>query len=232
MKMSQSTYWVSGKQIESNQKVWFLVTKCFAFCEWYSKLDDNSEQDQETWLITKTLRGHLEDVYDLAWSMDSLSIISGSVDNTAIVWDVKKGRSKTILSEHKSFVQGVAWDPRNKYMATLSSDRYAFISESFYLCFFFLLTFSIKIWLNIFSSFRLYSTNNFKMQRRINKSTYPVDESSPFYNKTIRLFHDDTLQTFYRRICFSPDGLLMYVAPAVHIFSIQYYIFSLFFFFI
>lgn len=108
MKMSQSTYWVSGKQIESNQKVWFLVTKCFAFCEWYSKLDDNSEQDQETWLITKTLRGHLEDVYDLAWSMDSLSIISGSVDNTAIVWDVKKGRSKTILSEHKSFVQGVA----------------------------------------------------------------------------------------------------------------------------
>lgn len=68
--------------------------------------------------------------------------------------------------------------------------------------------------MNIFSSFRLYSTNNLKMQRRINKSTYPVDESSPFYNKTIRLFHDDTLQTFYRRICFSPDGLLMYVVPA------------------
>lgn len=82
----------------------------------------------------KTLRGHLEDVYDLAWSMDSLSIISGSVDNTAIVWDVKNGRRKTTLSEHKSFVQGVAWDPKNKYMATLSSDRYGFIcSDLLYL---------------------------------------------------------------------------------------------------
>lgn len=85
--------------------------------------DDVSDKDQETWVIMKTLRGHLEDVYDLAWSMDSSSIISGSVDNTAIVWDVKKGRSQAMLKEHKSFVQGVAWDPRNKYMATLSSDR-------------------------------------------------------------------------------------------------------------
>lgn len=97
-----------------------LISLCIHTPIW---TDDKSEQDQETWIIMKTLRGHLEDVYDLAWSMDSLSIISGSVDNTAIVWDVKKGRSKTILKEHKSFVQGVAWDPRNKYMATLSSDR-------------------------------------------------------------------------------------------------------------
>lgn len=71
----------------------------------------------------KTLRGHLEDVYDLSWSLDSLNLISGSVDNTAIVWDVKKGKSKAILNDHKSFVQGVAWDPKNKFVATLSSDR-------------------------------------------------------------------------------------------------------------
>lgn len=74
-------------------------------------------------MIWKTLRGHLEDVYDLSWSMDSLSIISGSVDNTAVIWDVKKGKSKACLNEHKGFVQGVAWDPRNKYVATFATDR-------------------------------------------------------------------------------------------------------------
>lgn len=34
----------------------------------------------------------------------------------------------TILADHKGFVQGVAWDPLNKYAATLSSDRYGDIT--------------------------------------------------------------------------------------------------------
>jgi hypothetical protein len=33
------------------------------------------------------------------------------------------GRNVGLLKEHKGFVQGVAWDPLNQYMATLSSDR-------------------------------------------------------------------------------------------------------------
>lgn len=113
--------------------------------------------------------------------MDSLNLISGSIDNTAIVWDVKKGKLKQILNDHKGFVQGVTWDPKNQYVATISSDRIL----------------------------RVFNVNTFKVHRRINKSTYPVDESSPFFNKTIRLFHDDTLQTFFRRLTFTPDGELM-----------------------
>jgi len=30
-------------------------------------------------------------VYDISWSSDSKLLLSGSVDNTAILWDVKKG---------------------------------------------------------------------------------------------------------------------------------------------
>lgn len=41
-------------------------------------------------------RGHLEDVYDLCWSVDSNFLISGSVDNTAIVWDVQKGEEEVV----------------------------------------------------------------------------------------------------------------------------------------
>ena len=28
-----------------------------------------------------------------------------------------------LLNDHKSFVQGVAWDPLNEFVATLSTDR-------------------------------------------------------------------------------------------------------------
>ena len=36
-------------------------------------------------------RGHLEDIYDLAWSPDGNQLVSGSVDNSAIIWDINKG---------------------------------------------------------------------------------------------------------------------------------------------
>lgn len=53
--------------------------------------------NKENWSVVKVLRGHLEDVYDLCWSCDSCSIISGSVDNSAIVWDVQTGRQGQII---------------------------------------------------------------------------------------------------------------------------------------
>ena len=68
-------------------------------------------------------RSHLEDVYDICWSKDSKCLVSGSVDNSAILWDVKKGQRMAIFPEHKSFVQGVAFDPLHQYVATMSSDR-------------------------------------------------------------------------------------------------------------
>jgi WD40 repeat protein len=54
-------------------------------------LGDNDITTKEQWLGIRVLRGHMEDVYDLSWSPDSLNLISGSVDNSAILWDVHKG---------------------------------------------------------------------------------------------------------------------------------------------
>lgn len=68
-------------------------------------------------------RRHREDIYDLSWSPDSTQLISGSVDNTAIVWDVASGCALQVLGAHRHFVQGVAWHPGNKFVATQSSDR-------------------------------------------------------------------------------------------------------------
>lgn len=60
------------------------------------------------------LRGHHSDVYDLCWSPDSTHLVSGSVDNTSIVWDVTVCKAVQTLKDHSNFVQGVAWDPRDK----------------------------------------------------------------------------------------------------------------------
>lgn len=147
--------------------------------------DDTNEQDKEIWITLKILRGHMEDVYDLSWSPASSQLISASVDNTAMLWDVYRGKHTHIFKEHQGFVQGVTWDPKNKYVATLSSDR----------------------------NFRVYSLASKKMLARSGKGALPVPEDHAFAGDGVRLYHDDTLQSFFRRLTFSPDGSIV-VAPA------------------
>lgn len=147
---------------------------------------DSEVTNKESWLVVKILRGHLEDVYDLWWSPDSSSIISGSVDNTAIVWDVQKG-SRVILGDHKGFVQGVAWDPKNEFVASISSDR----------------------------KLRVFQVSSKKLVARVGKALLPVPKDHELYGKKVNLFHDDTIQTFFRRLTFSPDGELLIVPSGV-----------------
>ncbi|NWT61122.1 CAF1B factor, partial [Mystacornis crossleyi] len=85
--------------------------------------EDEAQLNKENWAVIKTLRGHLEDVYDICWTSDGNYMASASVDNTAIMWDVNKGQKVSIFNEHKSYVQGVTWDPLGQYIATLSCDR-------------------------------------------------------------------------------------------------------------
>lgn len=74
-------------------------------------------------IVLQTLRGHMEDVLDLSWSSDSQFLVSGSVDNKLIIWNVERGRYTNIVSDHKGFVQGVAWDPQGQLIASTCSDR-------------------------------------------------------------------------------------------------------------
>lgn len=71
---------------------------------------DDEVKNQEQWLVVKILRGHLEDIYDLSWSADEQHIISGSVDNTAIIWDIKKGTCLNfkILDFHSTLHSSIA----------------------------------------------------------------------------------------------------------------------------
>ncbi|EAS00369.1 chromatin assembly factor 1 subunit FAS2 (macronuclear) [Tetrahymena thermophila SB210] len=70
------------------------------------------------------LEGHNREVCDLRWFNDSTHLISGGMDYRAYIWNVKEGVIKqTIVGAHKSYVQGVAVDPKMKFCLTLGNDR-------------------------------------------------------------------------------------------------------------
>ncbi|XP_077336046.1 chromatin assembly factor 1 subunit B isoform X1 [Lithobates pipiens] len=148
--------------------------------------DDEAEMSKENWTVYKHLRGHLEDVYDISWTQDSNFMVSASVDNSAIMWDAVKGvmgQKLSIFNEHKSYVQGVTWDPLGQYIATLSCDRIM----------------------------RVYRTETKRVA--FNVSKMPSNSATEGENKTYRMFHDDSMKSFFRRLTFTPDGSLL-LAPA------------------
>uniref|UniRef100_UPI00398EB0D5 chromatin assembly factor 1 subunit B n=1 Tax=Pristiophorus japonicus TaxID=55135 RepID=UPI00398EB0D5 len=143
--------------------------------------EEDTQLNKENWTVLKTLRGHIEDVYDICWTTDGNHLVSGSVDNTAIMWDVNKGAKLSIFNEHKSYVQGVTWDPLGQYIATLSCDRVM----------------------------RVYSTQTRRVAFNVSKMTSGCEGET----KSYRMFHDDGMKSFFRRLTFTPDGSLL-LTPA------------------
>ncbi|GAA6093273.1 chromatin assembly factor 1 subunit B [Tachysurus ichikawai] len=145
--------------------------------------EEDAQLNKESWNVVKTLRGHIEDVYDLSWTNDGNFLVSGSVDNTAIMWDIQKGQKICIFNDHKSYVQGVSWDPLGQYISTLSCDRVM----------------------------RVYSTHAKKKAYSVSKMTSGTAGEGEV--KNFRMFHDDSMRSFFRRLTFTPDGSFL-LAPA------------------
>jgi WD40 repeat protein len=74
-----------------------------------------------------TLRGHTGEVYSAAYSADGRSIVSGSVDQTLIVWDATTGEIVRRFGEtgerHTDFVTAVAFSPDGSEIVSGSVDR-------------------------------------------------------------------------------------------------------------
>ncbi|GJZ09167.1 chromatin assembly factor 1 subunit FAS2 [Tanacetum coccineum] len=144
------------------------------------------------WKVLKTLSFHRKDVLDLEWSTDGAFLISGSVDNSCIIWDVNKGSVHQILDGHFHYVQGVAWDPLNKYAASLSSDR------------------TCRIYVKKPQSKTKGSERtDYVCQHVLTKVESQVVEETK--SAKHHLFHDETLPSFFRRLSWSPDGSFLLV---------------------
>ena len=95
--------------------LWSLKPTCGA---WHNVRNEND-------LVKRVLRGCDADIYDIAWSPQSDMFMTGSIDNSVIIWHAAQGRILHRLQEHTHYVQGCAWDPLNALLVSQSSDRTA-----------------------------------------------------------------------------------------------------------
>ncbi|MDE0636004.1 MAG: T9SS type A sorting domain-containing protein [Candidatus Poribacteria bacterium] len=72
--------------------------------------------------LKNTLIGHIGGVNDVAFSPDSSTLASGSMDNTVCLWDVSTGNYKTTLITHTDDVASVAYSPDGTTFASHSKD--------------------------------------------------------------------------------------------------------------
>ncbi|TKY60422.1 Chromatin assembly factor 1 subunit FAS2 [Spatholobus suberectus] len=151
----------------------------------------HSTDTGQTWKVLKILRSHHKDILDLQWSTDAMYIISGSVDNCCIIWDVNKGTNLQTLDAHAHYVQGVAWDPLGKYVTSLSSDR------------------TCRIYMNKPHKSKGIEKINYVCQQVISKADQPLLKNSK--ETKFHIFHDETLPSFFRRLAWSPDGSFLLV---------------------
>ncbi|MBD2465841.1 NACHT domain-containing protein [Oscillatoria sp. FACHB-1407] len=70
----------------------------------------------------RTLQGYNNQVWSIAFSPDSLSLVSGSHDKSVRVWDVRTGQCLRTLRGHTSWVRSVAFSPDGITLASGSSD--------------------------------------------------------------------------------------------------------------
>jgi WD40 repeat protein len=69
-----------------------------------------------------TLKGHVNQVVDVAWSPDGLSIATSGVDGSARIWDARTGAQRFALLGHEAVVNNVDWSPDSTHLATASGD--------------------------------------------------------------------------------------------------------------
>lgn len=62
---------------------------------------------------------------------------------------------------------------------------------------------------------RLIDINTKKTVQRIYKAKIPTPPDHPLKDKVVRLFYDDTFKSFFRRLTFSTDGLLLIVPSGI-----------------
>ncbi|VBB85727.1 YALIH222S03e22650g1_1 [Yarrowia lipolytica] len=109
--------------------IWSLVTRNGEIVP-PKKEFGRDDVDEESWKPRTPFVMHKLDakrpppeVYDIAWSPDSQFILVGCMDNIGRIFSVATGQCVREVAEHSHYVQGVAWDPLNEYLATQSSDR-------------------------------------------------------------------------------------------------------------
>ncbi|KAB8067076.1 WD40-repeat-containing domain protein, partial [Aspergillus leporis] len=77
-----------------------------------------------------TLEGHSSRVYSVAFSLDGLTLASGSNDGTIKLWDTTTGTHRQTLEDHSSDVNSVLNESNCKVRVSLSNTWIALDGEN------------------------------------------------------------------------------------------------------
>ncbi|MBL0323131.1 MAG: choice-of-anchor D domain-containing protein [Ignavibacteria bacterium] len=86
--------------------------------------------DANTGVLIRTLNGHTNSVFDIAYSPDGSRIATASYDYTARAWDANTGSLIRTLTGYTGWVVGIAYSPDGSRIATASWDRIARVWEA------------------------------------------------------------------------------------------------------
>lgn len=155
-----------------------------------------------------------EDIIDVAWSADSKSFAVSCIDHNAFVLECtayNKWKCIAKLKDHTHYVQGVGYDPLGVYLATQGSDR------------------TVRIYSKrqhpnsskssnreMFSKEAMikYWPDEPKMQQQEEKN---VDDANATKKDPKRYMYADEVmvESFFRRLCWTPDGAFLITPAAV-----------------
>lgn len=178
--------------------------------------------DKESWRVRLMTRATTLELYDLAWSPDGDYVAVGGTDFSVRLICVSDGSIVRTISDHQHYVQGIAWDPLQMYLATQSSDRHMHVYEFH----------QGKAPMNT----QLLSRHaRSEMRCRDVSEALPASHAAPASSATQestttippidappptpssstqpdqvqKLYGDDRSTSFFRRLDFSPDGALL-----------------------
>lgn len=158
-------------------------TKSNTIVKEYGNEDDDI---QESWTVRHVCRTSTSEIYDIAWSPDLQYVAAGSMDNVTRIYRSVDGSQVGTIAEHGHYVQGVAWDPCGDFLATQLADRTVHIHTLTHLQ-----PFSLKV------------------VQKIGRADVPTLRAAQASFRLAQLYHSETLQSFFRRLAFSPDGSLL-----------------------
>ncbi len=172
---------------------------------WSNVSGSNSKDIRQTLLI-----GHQSEVFSMAWSPCSTKLISGSTQSRSIIWDVRESALTQILNDHKHMVQGVSWDPADRFLVSQSNDRTCVVYG----------TPAPEITIPApkskpFDEKIVWSKKYKKshvLKRRV--MAIPPTSEEPEEGKKQRvqshnMYLDENINSYFRRLAWSPDGSIL-----------------------
>ncbi|KAI3627569.1 CAC2 [Malassezia furfur] len=94
-----------------------------AFGEGAAGGDPQAPYEKEAWRVRLMSRATSQELYDMAWSPDGDQLAVGGTDFAVRIINTADGTAVREIADHQHYVQGLAWDPLNEFLATQSSDR-------------------------------------------------------------------------------------------------------------